>query len=295
MYYYCIVSALVSISVPPDAFILTFSLAFDLSFQSFKFVRIKPNSVLEKLYPPSQHVPDRCLVCGYSFDNHLKAWWFPHLYSPFDRHLDDIYEAYAVSTDADQNNINKKKARTHHPPKNNQQKYPQRNNSYESKPTYAAQAESMDSGMRPMYNDSKQPYRTREFHKRYVEDISNEPNVTKKKRRKTLHARNPSNKATKMKQRKSTNHGTRRELAKPQLKLETRKQKQAFLPKYETRRIFNVRYRVPSMNLSNERHSFGSAILLAITRTMTLERLDELIRLEDREKRWYEWKLLRNI
>lgn len=248
--------------------------------------------MLEKLYPPSQHVGDRCLFCGHSFDNHLKSWWFPNLYSPFDQHLDKIYYTYTV--DQNQNVISKKKARTHHHlPQNNQQTHSQKIKSNESKLALATQAETMDDGMRPMYNDSKQPFRTREFHKRYVEDMSNEIDPKKSKGTNSNSARSISNtKSTKNQERKSQNQNSRREWT--QAQSENRKQKQALLPKYESRRIFDVRYRVPSINISDERHSFSSAVVLAITRTMTLERLDGLIWLQEREKRWHKWKLQRD-
>jgi len=55
-----------------------------------KFVRIRPNSVLESLYPLSRHSPDRCLICGQSFRSHLTSWWFQRLYTPYDLYLDTI-------------------------------------------------------------------------------------------------------------------------------------------------------------------------------------------------------------
>ena len=54
-----------------------------------RFVRIKPKSVLESLYPPWSHGPDRCLLCHHSFADHLSSWWFPNRYTPFGTWLDD--------------------------------------------------------------------------------------------------------------------------------------------------------------------------------------------------------------
>ena len=44
-----------------------------------KFVRIQPNSLLEKWYPQligGVLKPDRCCVCGYSWKDHLQFWWY---------------------------------------------------------------------------------------------------------------------------------------------------------------------------------------------------------------------------
>mmetsp|Transcript_26436 Transcript_26436/g.78195 ORF Transcript_26436/g.78195 Transcript_26436/m.78195 type:complete len:352 (+) Transcript_26436:3-1058(+) len=57
-----------------------------------KFVRIRPGSILQSLYPCSDHAPDRCAICGFSFPDHLGEWWKPWLRSPFDTHLDRISE-----------------------------------------------------------------------------------------------------------------------------------------------------------------------------------------------------------
>ncbi len=62
-----------------------------------QFVRIKPDSLLEKLYPPTQHGLDKCLLCGLSFHDHLTCWWYPQLYSSYDTYLDDIQRNGTVS------------------------------------------------------------------------------------------------------------------------------------------------------------------------------------------------------
>jgi len=57
-----------------------------------RFVRIEPGSLLQLLYPLSQHHPDRCLVCSGTFRDHLTLWWSKHLYTPYDLYLDTVYE-----------------------------------------------------------------------------------------------------------------------------------------------------------------------------------------------------------
>lgn len=56
-----------------------------------KFVRIKPGSILQQLYPLNQHNPDKCMLCGGSSRDHLTLWWSKHLYTPYDLHLDKVY------------------------------------------------------------------------------------------------------------------------------------------------------------------------------------------------------------
>lgn len=47
--------------------------------------------MLDSLYPLSKHSPDRCLICGCTYSQHLASWWFQNLYTPYDLHLDRIY------------------------------------------------------------------------------------------------------------------------------------------------------------------------------------------------------------
>ena len=55
-------------------------------------VRIRPGSVLDYLYPLSKHAPDRCCLCGSTFEGHLNRWWVRRgkAGSPYDRMLDEI-------------------------------------------------------------------------------------------------------------------------------------------------------------------------------------------------------------
>ena len=47
--------------------------------------------MLQLLYPCSQYSPDKCMLCGGSFRDHLALWWSKHLYTPFDRLVDRVY------------------------------------------------------------------------------------------------------------------------------------------------------------------------------------------------------------
>ena len=54
-------------------------------------MRIEPGSILQLLYPCSRYSPDRCLVCGGTFRDHLTLWWANNLYTPFDNYMDRVY------------------------------------------------------------------------------------------------------------------------------------------------------------------------------------------------------------
>jgi hypothetical protein len=47
---------------------------------------------LQLLYPCSKYSTDRCIICGGRFRDHLELWWSKHLYSPFDRMVDDAHQ-----------------------------------------------------------------------------------------------------------------------------------------------------------------------------------------------------------
>mmetsp|Transcript_14084 Transcript_14084/g.20118 ORF Transcript_14084/g.20118 Transcript_14084/m.20118 type:complete len:238 (+) Transcript_14084:89-802(+) len=65
-----------------------------------RFVKIKPNSILESLYPPSKHSVDRCIFCGSSFKDHMDCWWSEHAKGPYGLHLDKTkHDAESVAYD----------------------------------------------------------------------------------------------------------------------------------------------------------------------------------------------------
>jgi hypothetical protein len=48
--------------------------------------------MLQLLYPCNQYSPDKCLLCGGTFRNHLTLWWAKNFYTPYDRILDQVYQ-----------------------------------------------------------------------------------------------------------------------------------------------------------------------------------------------------------
>lgn len=56
-----------------------------------QFVRIEPGSILQLLYPCSRHSPDRCIICGGNYRDHLTLGWSKHLYSPYDNVLENAF------------------------------------------------------------------------------------------------------------------------------------------------------------------------------------------------------------
>ena len=59
-----------------------------------KMVRIRPGSALEYLYPLSRHAPDRCALCGHTFEEHLRRWWEKKggIGTAYDRLLDATHD-----------------------------------------------------------------------------------------------------------------------------------------------------------------------------------------------------------
>ena len=47
--------------------------------------------MLQLLYPCSRYSVDKCILCGGTFRDHLTLWWSKHLYTPYDRYLDQVY------------------------------------------------------------------------------------------------------------------------------------------------------------------------------------------------------------
>ena len=67
------------------------------------FVRYESNSILQLLYPCSRYAPNKCMICGGSYPDHLELWWSKHhLYSPFDQYLDKTYNDALMINDEKQ-------------------------------------------------------------------------------------------------------------------------------------------------------------------------------------------------
>ncbi len=135
-----------------------------------KFVRIKPNSMLESLYPLSRHGPDRCLICNHSFDNHLRSWWFTHLYKPYDMYLDDTTSRFTqMESQPNGYTSSAKKSR-----KRRQRK----NKRFEID-------DDLDMGLQSVPPEEQYiSFAKRVFHKRYVKDIT--PLYSNMKKRKSI-------------------------------------------------------------------------------------------------------------
>lgn len=58
-----------------------------------KFIRTQPGSVLDTLYPCTNHSPNACSICGHTFQDHLLFWWKSRRNekSDYDLHLDKTY------------------------------------------------------------------------------------------------------------------------------------------------------------------------------------------------------------
>mmetsp|Transcript_672 Transcript_672/g.772 ORF Transcript_672/g.772 Transcript_672/m.772 type:complete len:327 (+) Transcript_672:82-1062(+) len=130
-----------------------------------KFVRIKPGSILEVLYPPSQYGPDKCLICGHSFHNHLVCWWYSMLYTPYDLYLDKINNEGVIDANndemMDQNGKNNRRDKQHRKKR--------------KKNTNMFTREEYESGLSPLCTKkmNKRGNYILGYHRRYVKDLSN--------------------------------------------------------------------------------------------------------------------------
>lgn len=65
------------------------------------FVRFESNSILQLLYPCTRYAPNRCMICGGSFTDHLELWWSKHLYTPWDLYMDKTYKEGEIVMEED--------------------------------------------------------------------------------------------------------------------------------------------------------------------------------------------------
>jgi hypothetical protein len=63
--------------------------------------------MLQLLYPCNQYSPDKCLLCGGTFRDHLALWWAKNLYSPYDLHLDRVYKDGRINSTMQNDSIAK--------------------------------------------------------------------------------------------------------------------------------------------------------------------------------------------
>ena len=120
------------------------------------FVRYESNSILKLLYPCTRYSPNKCAICGGSYEDHLELWWSKHLYSPFDLYLDQTYND-ALTIKEEENGTRRLRSRRIH--SNGKRNRTSRKTSL--KKSFSAA---------PLQVLSEPPRFS--FHKRYVEDVS---------------------------------------------------------------------------------------------------------------------------
>jgi hypothetical protein len=67
--------------------------------------------MLQLLYPCNQYSPDKCLLCGGTFRDHLTLWWAKNLYTPYDLYLDRVYQDGAVHSPMEDDKYTKLKTK----------------------------------------------------------------------------------------------------------------------------------------------------------------------------------------
>jgi len=240
-----------------------------------RFVRIKPKSVLESLYPPSSHGSDRCLLCHHTFADHLASWWFPNRYTPFDTWLDDTRMNYSEEVETVPGVDTKKKKKSQR----------RKNRIAGSGHVDLEQRLSEAPHLNPISTTSR-PMPKRVYHKQYVTDITQQ---------------------MKQKHDKKNNNKRRdrdRPSSKKDLRLPTNDKHIVLEGKYEKRHVYGVLYQVPrfQFQLNNDddddddddddkkedtgRIRFGKAATLLLTRVLILERFNGSLYLQEKENKW---------
>jgi hypothetical protein len=122
----------------------------------YLFVRYESNSILKLLYPCSRYSPNKCMICGGSYPDHLELWWSKHLYSPYDQYLDNTYnDALVIGEEIE----TRKRTNRGRLDRNRTSRNRNRN-----------RRSSVKTSSTPLQTLSDPP--TFNFHKRYVEDVS---------------------------------------------------------------------------------------------------------------------------
>jgi hypothetical protein len=138
----------------------------------YLFVRFETNSVLKLLYPCSRYSPNKCLICGGSYDDHLELWWSKHLYSPYDQYLDKTYNEALTIRDEQAASEQQRRRRRRSSSNNNNRQFAdaagkQRNNSNGNR---RSSSFVKTSSAAPLQTLSDPP--RFDFHKRYVKDVT---------------------------------------------------------------------------------------------------------------------------
>ena len=124
------------------------------------FVRYESNSILKLLYPCNRYSPNKCMICGGSYEDHLELWWSKHLYSPFDLYLDQTYNDALTIKEEEARTKRQRSRRNHSGIQRNQTRRKSSNRQSSVKKSSAA----------PLQILSEPPKFC--YHKRYVEDVS---------------------------------------------------------------------------------------------------------------------------
>ena len=134
------------------------------------FVRYQSNSILQLLYPCTRYSPNKCMVCGGSYPDHLELWWSKHLYSPFDQYLDKIYnDALTINEDASTQHHHQKESIANSGNRTNRNRI-DRNKT--SRNRNRNSRSSLKNSSRSTVTQSTTDPPSFGFHRRYVEDIS---------------------------------------------------------------------------------------------------------------------------
>lgn len=211
-------------------------------------MRIKPGSILESLYPPSKHGPDKCIICGMTFQDHLQCWWYPNLYTAYDRHLDDTMKKGIIPYDEVVGNIQRKKK--------------SRNNISRGISSNTKNHQEYEKGLSPLLNTSSSHTTVQNgqytkmgrlsYHRNYVKEISTKHNDYK-------------HRSNSKKLERSYNHMRRK----------NNSMRNSGKNEIEVRNVAGIQYSIPKIDTGSK----GSlvATILTTARIYVLAKLDQMI------------------
>lgn len=183
-------------------------------------------------------------MCGLSFRDHLQSWWFPQLYSSYDRHLDEVKRNGIIYDEDEQGAHSNSESGI----KKNSTQRKRKDNP--SKSSIQTQKDEYESGLSPLYgsyinnnNSGKLKLGRLSYHKSYVNVLSNNDKheSTRKRNAQMFPKKNMNESANEL----------------------------------EIRRVAGIKYTVPKINTENRGRV--SASLLVTARVFSLGKLDQII------------------
>lgn len=205
------------------------------------------------------------MLCGNSYDQHLATWWFPQLYSPYDLHLDRVFQSATANSSSQNNDERKRKQK-------NISSSSKRNPNVKKRKIIDKQHENEEEkeppDMKPMLHGSFKHFPVLNYHKAYVRLVDEDDDMSE---------RQPSKVNTNRKLQPKPRHVKKEHT--PNVQYRTRTSIDGIKYKYRGAKI-------PEKYKGEKELLF----LLLVARRMVLDHVEDLLFLEQKENSFYERK-----